>query len=59
MIMDKTVDKFIDDKYVGCSGFHDDISLDDVVKIYKEKSEFSKVFIRQWKNGKVVRSITI
>ena len=37
MIMDKTVDKFIGDKHVGCSGFHDDISFDDVVKIYKEK----------------------
>ena len=59
MIMNKTVDKFKNEKSVACSGYHNDILFDDVVKIYQNDSDYDKIVIREWKDGKVIREVII
>lgn len=58
-MLDKTVDKFINGCYIGCDGFSEDISFDDVTAIYKNDTHFDRLLIRQWKDGKEVRSLLI
>ena len=58
-MLDKTVDFFEANQYIGTAAFSEEINFSDLVGKYIDKKGYSRILIRQWKKGEEIKSHNI
>jgi hypothetical protein len=58
-MLDKTVDVYKGNAFKGSYTYSTDVRLCDIIPLYLEKAEFDRIVIKEWKDGKEIKTINI